>query len=748
MLTGNGTLGALVPGDPHQERLILSHEKLFMPEYPPYDPPPIYKYLDRMKELILEGKGEAAAELLIKAGEEVGIEDMIWTNPLIPACQLEIESLNPDKLVNYTRSVNYETGEAVTAWQTEQGLFRRSVFASRPDQVVVVRIDSPDKSKLNVRMKLAQLPLSDSEKKSELEDEFSSKEVIESVEANAQEDGTLTYVTMFRKKWKGSLKAYFVESRVISNQGTLESDGTWLNIRDADEILVLSRIQLSYDLPLQQETLVNSVKDRSYQQLLEKHGVIQKDIFNRFSFSLGEKAKASKTSEQLLKSSGFGKMNPDLLVALMEASRYIAMSSSGEVPPALQGVWGGTWRPAWSGDFTLNGNVPSAIACGMNTNLLELSESYLNMMWSWMDDFRFNAKGMFKAPGIYVPSRASDSGKTYHYGDYYPHLLWLANGAWTAQFFYDYWLYTGDEQYLKERTIPFMLEALKFYRYILKKNTKGKYQIIPSYSPEIGPENHHPLSINATMTVAAIKQLMRNLLILQEAGWIKSHYKHQCFDILNNLPDYAIDEDGDLKEWIWPGLKNDNSHRHASHLYPLFYEVDPDFKQSPELIEAAKTAIEKRLEYRRDRNGAEMAFGLVQKGLAAAHIGDTEHAYECVDWLCHSYWSPALTSYHDPGEIFNVDICGGLPAVVTEMLVQSSREAIELLPALPAEWPDGEIEGVLTRCGVTVDLTWKGGDPIQATCLAQRDKKFKLKYRDREWIRSMEAGQVYEWVMD
>jgi hypothetical protein len=173
----------------------------------------------------------------------------------------------------------------------------------------------------------------------------------------------------------------------------------------------------------------------------------------------------------------------------------------------------------------------------------------------------------------------------------------------------------------------------------------------------------------------------------------------------------------------------------------LFYEVDPDFAENKELRAAALTAIEKRMQYRRRKNGAEMAFGLVQKGLAAAHLGATAHAYECVDWLCNSYWSPALTSYHDPGSIFNVDICGGLPAVVAEMLVQSSADIVELLPACPEQWPEGRLRGVRTRGGVTLDLTWKAGRPVKVTLRAQRDSSFELKYRDRVWPLELKQGQ-------
>ncbi len=109
MVTGNGTIGALVRGNPLNEIIILSHEKLFLPEYPPTMAPDIGSHLQTIRELVLAGKGEEAAELAVKLGVEAGIEDLIWTDPLIPACQIEIESLTRDSVLNYARSVNYET---------------------------------------------------------------------------------------------------------------------------------------------------------------------------------------------------------------------------------------------------------------------------------------------------------------------------------------------------------------------------------------------------------------------------------------------------------------------------------------------------------------------------------------------------------------------------------------------------------------------------------------------------------------
>lgn len=131
LLTGNGTLGAMVIGEVNQERIILSHEKLFMPQYPPYLAPDLGSRLSEIRDLIQQGEPGKAAALMSEAGKEVGIDDMIWTNPLVPACQLEIQTIDEASPLAYNRGVNYETGEASVAWTTSSGSFRRDTFASQ-----------------------------------------------------------------------------------------------------------------------------------------------------------------------------------------------------------------------------------------------------------------------------------------------------------------------------------------------------------------------------------------------------------------------------------------------------------------------------------------------------------------------------------------------------------------------------------------------------------------------------------------
>ncbi len=741
LLTGNGTIGALVIGDVVNERLILSHEKLFMPQYPPYEAPDLGSRLTEMRSLILAGRNEDAVELMIEAGQEVGIDDMIWTNPLVPAGQLEIE-FPSQEVSDYARGVNYETGEASVSWKSQLGEFRRDVFTSRPDNVIVTRISSPSNSKINVKLNLNQLPVDGGD--NDEEQEFAFDDVVESLTTQVV-GSQIQLKTLFKRKWEGSLKGYVLETRVLPQGGELIAENNGLEVKDADEIVLHSRIVLSYELPVKEETGLEILSSKSYDELLKDHYEVHGEMFNRFTLDLTPEPEEYLPPEQLQSSSSVGNLNPALVEQLLDAARYELISSTGEIPPTLQGIWGGTWLPAWSGDFTLNGNVPTAIAGGLNTNFQEVTESYMNYMYSMFDEFKANASGLYGAPGIFVPSRSSSSGSTYHFGDYYPHLFWFAGNSWTSQFFYDYWMYTGDEDFLKEKTIPFMLASMDFYEHILYKSDNGEYMFIPSYSPELGPRDTHPLAINATMDVAGLKQLIRNLLTLTDQGLLETGKVEKWKEILDNLPAYAIDEKGDLKEWIWDGYENDNAHRHVSHLYPLFYEVDLEFSNSEDLMNAAKTAIEERLAYRRPRQGAEMAFGLVQIGIAAAHIGEINAAYECLDYLCHTYWSPAYTSYHDPMEIFNMDISGGLPALVAEMLVMSSSDEVVLLPALPDQWKQGSVDGILTRSGVTIGLTWEDSQVQSVRLFASRDTRFTLKNGtgDDQEV-SLKAGESLE----
>jgi hypothetical protein len=270
-----------------------------------------------------------------------------------------------------------------------------------------------------------------------------------------------------------------------------------------------------------------------------------------------------------------------------------------------------------------------------------------------------------------------------------------------------------------------MEEGAAFYEDFLVEGPDRRYVFVPSYSPENNPGNSSSQAcVNATMDIAVAKDLLRNLIAASETMHANAEKVPRWMEMLTKMPAYAISQDGTLAEWVWPCVRQNQAHRHASHLYPVMYEVDPEIASRPDLLEACRRAVLARMAWRREQDGGEMAFGLVQLGLAAAHLHMASIAYEVVELLATRYWRPSLVPTHDPDAIFNVDIAGGLPAVIAEMLVQSSRGSLDLLPALPDQWPSGTIMGIACRGQVLVEkLSW---DPGSARAIIRSAKAQSL----------------------
>ena len=219
MISGNGTMGVLIPGAVDKDRIVLSHERLFLPKTPPIHGPDLGSRMEETRAYLLNGEYDKAAAILEEESSKVGIEDLVWTNPHIPACQIEFESLNPMKPGSYARSVNYETGEAKVAFKNEGILVHQDAFVSRADSVAVIRFSSPDQSKLNYTFRLNQLPLTEDDHEEIGDDsEFKPEDYVSSLDISAGKN-FLAYTTVFKKQWEGSLKSYTVAIKLIHSGG-------------------------------------------------------------------------------------------------------------------------------------------------------------------------------------------------------------------------------------------------------------------------------------------------------------------------------------------------------------------------------------------------------------------------------------------------------------------------------------------------------------------------------------------------
>jgi hypothetical protein len=715
LISGNGKIGALVMSRPLNETIIFSHERLFMPIAPSKPIVNMAPHLNTVREMIDKGRYSEAAEFVYNLGRKQGYRGLRWTDPLIPAFDLKITMSPAGKIRDYARSVDFQTGVVSVQWKDDRGAFLRRLFVSRADNVAVLLLGGEQNGAVDCQIAMA-TTLEGTEEENEEEEEEEGTSFREGVEKVAikVEDSVLTYRSLFAKRRPDSIAAYEGAAYVTTCGGSLETLGDTIVIKGADEILILLCLDVLGDA---ETSMLGDFRkrltslDADFNELLTRHAPIHGKIFNRTRLDLGgSEQDRDLSSEELLQKSSLGNLNKTLLEKEFDAARYTVLSSSGELPPTLQGVWTGTWTPPWQSDYTQNGNVPSAIASMLMANMPECMEAYLNYMESLMPHFRRNARKLYGCRGIMVSSRTSAHGYNLHFNEEYPHLFWTPGAAWASHFFYDYYLYMGDREFLERRALPFMKESALFFEDFLREGPDGRYVFNPSYSPENTPSNSNSQAcINATMDIALVKELLTNLITACEELGTEEDGVRRWKKMLTKMPEYRINEDGTVAEWTTDKLVDNHGHRHISHLYPLYDGLPEDIASNQKLRDAFKKVIEKRMGPRRADGGGVMSFGLVQLGQAAASLGEAELAYEVVDMLANVYWRSNMVSTHNPDSIFNVDICGGMPAVIIKMLVYSERGKIELLPALPEEWPSGVIEGVLCRGQIEIKkLSWDG----------------------------------------
>jgi len=465
-----------------------------------------------------------------------------------------------------------------------------------------------------------------------------------------------------------------------------------------------------------------------YALLLQRHAKLHSELFNRMRLDLGGGADHRRTTEELIAESTYENPNHALIEKEFDAGRYNIISSTGELPPNLQGVWGGTYVPGWASDYTHNGNVPSAIAANLIGNMPELTLAYTSYIESLVPWLEINAKHLFGARGIVLPSRSSTHGFNNALAPDFAGGFWVAGAGWAAHFFYDYYLYTGDREFLAEHALPFMEKAALFFEDYLYEGPEGRWVFSPTQSPENTPGNSKSQgTFNATMDVAVAKELLRNTIAASRELGRNQDKIPRWQQMLDKMPDYMVDDRGIIKEWLTPKLENNDSHRHSSQLYPLFYGMPDEIARSPELRAAFKKSIEFKLDnYWKNNQKGFMSFGLVQLGHAATSLGEGELAYRCLTQLVNRYWLNNLASMHNHRSLFNMDISGGMPAVIIKMLVASDPGTIQLLPALPKAWPTGTIEGVLCRGQIEVRRLQWNPDGLECTLRSGKAQKVLL----------------------
>ena len=746
-LTGNGNMGVMMKGEPYDETLAING-KLYLPTGAKEIMPDLSAYKDEFKLAGLAAGKDGPATvhnlMLAKSGQV-----LVNTDPLHPACFLRIAMMGkPAGATHYRMTEDFATGELQVRWSDEQGDWTRKLFVSRTDDAIVMSINGP---KGKVACDLAM----------EIKHPLVKTEM-------AVADGWLSAHNTYLKGKGG----YDNLIRVVPAGGTMSSRNGGLSIARADSILLIMQVKRwktplpkeqsegwatspahpdfrgaypTNRLPEMKQALAGLRPD--YAALFAPHAKAHGALYNRVAIDLGGGADRLLTSEELLaRAARDGVMSKALAERLYNACRYLIICCSGDTPPNLQGIWTSTWSPAWSGDYTLDSNLQLEVQSMMSCNMPELMQSYFNLVDSWVPDWRLNAKKIYGFRGVVSNARASNVCLLLHWGGEWPgEQAAIGLAGWMLHFYYDYYQFTGDRQFLAKSFLPLAKEIALFYEDFLvgTEDANGKYRFYLGYSPE------HNLNANATFDLAVARNVLATLIATSKELGVEQGNLPKWQAMLDKMPPYLVNAGGELQEWSWPGVGEDYNQRHHSHFLPLYQFCEFNRETTPELWQAADLAFKQKekhwLRNEKDSNSSHITHGMMNQGQCAARLGRSDVVYDVLSRMTtRQYVYPSFMISYWPGlNGFGFDPVGTIPDVLNNALVFGWKDTVDLLPALPREWPIGSIHGLLLREQLQLrQLAWNiPAGKLSLNLLSRKDQTITLQLPPGIRIRSATSSR-------